>query len=92
MSARSSLHASLTLSPTCDISFDAVQFRAVGANLRQVASSPPQPVNSACPPARSADPQDGVLGYPRAVHLVDRALDDPPGHPKDLDLVPQFQQ
>ncbi len=28
MSARSSLHASLTLCPTCDISFDAVQFRA----------------------------------------------------------------
>lgn len=38
------------------------------------------------------DPQGGVLGSPRAVHLVDRALDDPPGHPMDLDLVPQFQE
>uniref|UniRef100_J2A4F9 Uncharacterized protein n=1 Tax=Streptomyces auratus AGR0001 TaxID=1160718 RepID=J2A4F9_9ACTN len=44
MSARSSLHASLTLSPTCDIDrFRCGVVRAVRANLRQVASSPPQP-------------------------------------------------
>jgi len=38
------------------------------------------------------DPQGGVLGSPRAVHLVDRALDDPTGHPMDLDPVPQLQE
>lgn len=46
MSARSSLHASLTRSPAWDISLEAVWFRVVGANFRQVASSPPHPVNS----------------------------------------------
>ncbi|MER6733141.1 hypothetical protein ABT315_12170 [Streptomyces puniciscabiei] len=38
------------------------------------------------------DPQLGVLRAARPVHLVDRALDDPAGHPVQLDLVPQLQE
>ncbi|MFE4670705.1 hypothetical protein ACFRI7_17025 [Streptomyces sp. NPDC056716] len=46
MSFRLRPHASLTRRPTWDISFEPVWFRAIGANLRQVAGSPPRPVNS----------------------------------------------
>ncbi|MGW3953006.1 protein kinase domain-containing protein [Streptomyces sp. NPDC004752] len=46
ISSRPRPNASLTRRPTWDISFEAVRFRAVGANFRQVANSPPQPVNS----------------------------------------------
>lgn len=38
------------------------------------------------------NPQCRVLRAARPVHLVDRALDHPTGHPVDLDLVPQLQE
>ncbi|WP_328981031.1 MULTISPECIES: hypothetical protein [Streptomyces] len=38
------------------------------------------------------DPQLSVLGPAWPVHLVDRALDHPAGHPVDFDLVPQLQE
>lgn len=44
------------------------------------------------PPARSAGYATGRPFPARRIHLVDRALDYPAGHPVDLDLVPQLQE
>ncbi|MGV9849865.1 helix-turn-helix domain-containing protein [Streptomyces sp. NPDC003442] len=41
---------------------------------------------------RRRNPQCRILRAARPVHLVDRALDHPTGHPVDLDLVPQLQE
>lgn len=57
---------------------------------RQLAAPPGEQRFDLRPGRRN--PQGRVLRAARPVHLVDRALDHPPGHPMDLDLVPQLQE
>ena len=94
MSSRSSWHASFTRSPTCGH-----QPRGgvvPGGRARTCGTSPAPRAHPAeqwpRSPPRSAGSAARVLAAARPVHLVDRALDDPPGHRVDLDLVPQLQE